>query len=1358
MNFTTIKSFLGIGNQAKADGLPSKMMGKISPVSTSDFKQVLESNMNPVKDAPIYSNKMGVKQGVIQTHGLEVAIKYDKSILDHKSNQANSKEKATWKSDKSNSYLKGAQQDQGKSAKTLVGSILGENKSVKKNVSVVDEKVKQAEPQKITLTSANEKVVLSPKVEAKENQKENTKVDLATGKSSSAKHNDVKSATNKLNGEAQKSAGSVKPEGLKTQTTLNAHLVDKATVFNHKQTKIEEKASENVKLKPALVDVSSKENISSKAPVFNHKSPDLGNSKESAKSSLNDVVVENQTAKKAPVSLGGKTELNTQQKVGKDSIINSSAVKTPVSSSEKETVKVDVKSTSKDVVQNQSAPKANTSSISADIKAEFKDAVSTIKGQVVSPETAKKSEVSVNAKQEIIEKNPEIDQKKVKVNDSNPQKNLSKKLLDEPELTTKANINSALGTSKKAASEKGKIILSPAKTVDVKQPISSKKTAPKQAEIIQNALETQVSSVLNQAKPAITAPEKVVLNPKLIAISEDKKEVLVDSAPKTIGKKVAISAESKPVSPVLNQIKAVVSENVVSTNSKAKVLVDEKPTTISAESKPVSTLKNSEIKENTAQNSLKTSTGISNKESEKSSIGLQTKPNLVGVSKQEIPKSVESAVTPKSKQIEIPFDSKSAEPVKAATSLDSKLGKIQSAPISETLKNTNSKSQELSGKTVVSKPESVKENPVLSTKQGIDKPSSISAKTESNKPDLKQSSFVKLENETKTVSNSTSEKGKSSPVLSNSEAPKTEVSTAKSEVKVDKNVEQVKPNSSNGIQAKAESAKSIVTPKEVAKVNQTAPKPLEIVNSKPDLDSTNSTVFTKPNAAQNEVAKVNQNVNKPLDLAEPKAKVAESVKLAEPKMVKEAPVSDSNPSEIVSKKETKTQQDKKAVLDAKKNQAEEIKAETKVEPEKIQQNVGAIQQKIETELAKEIKPKSENSHSKVDTAPQSAMAQTAITAANSDVAKSKSAEVSSKPKASETQKQNPISSPSIPEKTPFVETAQAQVEKTKTELPSDVKSGLSSTVFAHKHQEKQSATDPKDVIKRSSYFGQSRRDDVSAPTKNENEPRLFNSEARAVAQVVEPVVKQENVTAQKGELPNQTTLQHVATKHESDKKPFQLKQEKQESSSLGSKSAESISEFARPKEAARSGILPTNTPVEEQKQEKIQELVSMKVENQNMEQTTLNANIRKDFPMKMAQFVRNMPQNEPVKTQELWHKHRFISEEGQALNIAVRKNADGTIQMQINGGSPELTKVIQQHVQEIRENLQQRLEVRVDIQFNQPDQGGSKGRQGAEQSAKSPGVGKLTGLKELEVEKETTVVGNRGEPRATELIENQWTA
>ncbi|TNE71797.1 hypothetical protein EP331_08450, partial [bacterium] len=79
MSIAIIKKWLGIGtskNEANAAGPIS-----IAPVSSKQFKEILTAIVGPVKDAVPVKAEYNVRQGLIQQHGLEVAISYDKSIL-----------------------------------------------------------------------------------------------------------------------------------------------------------------------------------------------------------------------------------------------------------------------------------------------------------------------------------------------------------------------------------------------------------------------------------------------------------------------------------------------------------------------------------------------------------------------------------------------------------------------------------------------------------------------------------------------------------------------------------------------------------------------------------------------------------------------------------------------------------------------------------------------------------------------------------------------------------------------------------------------------------------------------------------------------------------------------------------------------------------------------------------------------------------------------------------------------------------------------------------------------------------------------------------------------------------------------
>jgi len=314
---------------------------------------------------------------------------------------------------------------------------------------------------------------------------------------------------------------------------------------------------------------------------------------------------------------------------------------------------------------------------------------------------------------------------------------------------------------------------------------------------------------------------------------------------------------------------------------------------------------------------------------------------------------------------------------------------------------------------------------------------------------------------------------------------------------------------------------------------------------------------------------------------------------------------------------------------------------------------------------------------------------------------------------------------------------------------------LPKVVFSHKL----SVSDEKEVeskpshIKNNRYFGRSVQNDSIVDSKKDVQAqvRLFNTDIKVPVTELDSnaranqfaTVEGQTIENEVGELfsgksknsdlqtggNNSSKNSKVA---DTDKKSFTLKTDKQEIVSSGVDSSK-YSADSGAKNTVSENTEMINTS--DQLSDNVLDSNSLQAKgnevNNTTEQVFLSSPVRKDFPIKVAQFIRNIPQNELNKDAKFWHKHRLVTDEGEALTIAVRKSVEGTIQLQINGGTPELTRVIQQHLNEIRDNIQQRLELKVEIQFNNPDRdGGSKQNSGSPQSEGKIELGKLTGLNE----------------------------
>ena len=72
--------------------------------------------------------------------------------------------------------------------------------------------------------------------------------------------------------------------------------------------------------------------------------------------------------------------------------------------------------------------------------------------------------------------------------------------------------------------------------------------------------------------------------------------------------------------------------------------------------------------------------------------------------------------------------------------------------------------------------------------------------------------------------------------------------------------------------------------------------------------------------------------------------------------------------------------------------------------------------------------------------------------------------------------------------------------------------------------------------------------------------------------------------------------------------------------------------------------------------------------------------------------------------QQTWQKHRLVMDNGQTLNVSAR-TTDGVLHLQLSGGNQDLNNLLQQHMQEIQNHLQEKMQVHVDLQFQNQSNG-----------------------------------------------------
>lgn len=96
--------------------------------------------------------------------------------------------------------------------------------------------------------------------------------------------------------------------------------------------------------------------------------------------------------------------------------------------------------------------------------------------------------------------------------------------------------------------------------------------------------------------------------------------------------------------------------------------------------------------------------------------------------------------------------------------------------------------------------------------------------------------------------------------------------------------------------------------------------------------------------------------------------------------------------------------------------------------------------------------------------------------------------------------------------------------------------------------------------------------------------------------------------------------------------------------------------------------------------------------------TLTSADIRREVMpglTRMIQLVRDAESNRS----EAWQNHRIQIADGSNLRISTRE-VDGVLQLKMGTSNPELNRLLQQHVQEIREHLEKECEISVELQLD----------------------------------------------------------
>jgi len=136
-----------------------------------------------------------------------------------------------------------------------------------------------------------------------------------------------------------------------------------------------------------------------------------------------------------------------------------------------------------------------------------------------------------------------------------------------------------------------------------------------------------------------------------------------------------------------------------------------------------------------------------------------------------------------------------------------------------------------------------------------------------------------------------------------------------------------------------------------------------------------------------------------------------------------------------------------------------------------------------------------------------------------------------------------------------------------------------------------------------------------------------------------------------------------------------------------------------------------------------------------------NISVRRSFAQGISRAIMNAA-GQGNKGGEVWQKHNFVLEDGKNIQVSARE-VDGVLQLKLSSSATELNKLLMDHEKEIRELLENELELKIDLQMegggdgNAADFfGGSTGQQSNGKGGNNPlDLGNLRRTEEKEIEK-----------------------
>jgi hypothetical protein len=88
------------------------------------------------------------------------------------------------------------------------------------------------------------------------------------------------------------------------------------------------------------------------------------------------------------------------------------------------------------------------------------------------------------------------------------------------------------------------------------------------------------------------------------------------------------------------------------------------------------------------------------------------------------------------------------------------------------------------------------------------------------------------------------------------------------------------------------------------------------------------------------------------------------------------------------------------------------------------------------------------------------------------------------------------------------------------------------------------------------------------------------------------------------------------------------------------------------------------------------------------------------FQERITELVKNLVQTPRQPDLQGWNRQRVVFDDGQQLSVSVRKNGE-RMEIQIAAGSPEMRALIQPHMDEIKQHLQDQFGTQIDLSMQQ---------------------------------------------------------